>query len=109
MCRHDTDVRFLTTNAPGACRRAGPLAFLLALASAMAYGQAPVANSALTNPQLTVSAPQLTVSSGGATAWKRVAGTTINLGLAGPASGPVVAIWYAAGSGLLVQTESARV
>jgi len=40
--------------------------------------------------------------------WKRVASTTINEGLAGPASGPVSAVWYAAGTGrLLVQTSSA--
>jgi uncharacterized protein (TIGR03437 family) len=42
--------------------------------------------------------------------WTRVAGTTINAGVAGPASGPVAALWYAAGTGrLLVQTESSRV
>ncbi len=42
--------------------------------------------------------------------WKRVAGTTIDAGLAGAASGPVAAVWYAAGTGrLLVETESARV
>jgi len=44
------------------------------------------------------------------TAWKAVAGTTINEGLAGPASGSVSAIWYAAGaSSLLAQTESGRI
>lgn len=42
--------------------------------------------------------------------WTRVAGTTVNDGLAGAASGPVVAIWYAAGTGrLLVKTGSGRV
>ncbi len=42
--------------------------------------------------------------------WTRVAGTTINGGLAGAASGPVAAVWYAAGTGrLLVKTESGRV
>jgi len=42
--------------------------------------------------------------------WTRVAGTAINAGLAGPASGPVSAVWYATGMGrLLVETESSRV
>src|SRR5271170_6321121 len=42
--------------------------------------------------------------------WSRVAGTTISEGLAGPASGPVSAAWYAAGaSALLAQTESGRI
>ena len=41
--------------------------------------------------------------------WKRVAGTTIDAGLAGAASGPVAAVWYAAGTGrLLVETESSQ-
>ena len=44
------------------------------------------------------------------TSWKRVAGTTVSVGLAGAASGPIAAIWYSAGAGrLLVQTESSRV
>lgn len=43
-------------------------------------------------------------------AWKQIAGTTVDAGLAGPASGPVKAAWYAAGTGrLLVETESSRV
>ena len=42
--------------------------------------------------------------------WDPVAGYTLNLGLAGPATGPVKAVWYlAGGSRLLVQTESGRV
>jgi uncharacterized protein (TIGR03437 family) len=42
--------------------------------------------------------------------WKRVAGTTIEEGLAGPASGPVRAVWYAGGTGkLLAQTASGRI
>lgn len=42
--------------------------------------------------------------------WRRVAGTTLNAGLASPATGPVTAVWYAAGfRSLLVQTESGRV
>ncbi len=43
-------------------------------------------------------------------AWKPIAGTTINEALAEPASGPVSAAWYAAGSSaLLAQTVSGRV
>jgi uncharacterized protein (TIGR03437 family) len=42
--------------------------------------------------------------------WKRIAGTNINAGLAGAASGPVTAVWYAPGtSGLLAQTASGRI
>jgi uncharacterized protein (TIGR03437 family) len=44
------------------------------------------------------------------TGWKRVAGTSIEEGLAGPASGPVRAVWYAEGTGkLLAQTASGRI
>lgn len=42
--------------------------------------------------------------------WSQVAGYTVNLGLAGPATGPVQAVWYAAGgTRLLAQTHSGRV
>ncbi len=51
-----------------------------------------------------------TASTQTVTIWKRVAGTTLNEGLAGPASGPIGTIWYAAGSrGLLARTESGRI
>lgn len=81
MCLRDTDVRFRSVNA----RRFGRI---IALATGIV-----VCAGAQT------SAP-----------WTRVAGTTINSGLAGPASGPIAAIWYAAGTGrLLVKTESSRV
>ena len=44
------------------------------------------------------------------TGWKRIAGTVIDEGLAGPASGPVRAVWYAGGTGrLLAQTASGRI
>jgi uncharacterized protein (TIGR03437 family) len=44
------------------------------------------------------------------TSWKRVAGTSVSEALASPASGPVSAIWYAAGTGqLLAQTASGRI
>ncbi len=43
-------------------------------------------------------------------AWSAVAGYTVNLGLAGPATGPVRAVWYSAGGArLLAQTESGKV
>ena len=43
--------------------------------------------------------------------WKRIAGTTARVaGLAGPASGPVRAVWYSpAGNRLLVQTAAGRI
>ncbi len=42
--------------------------------------------------------------------WSPVAGYTVNLGLAGPATGPVQAVWYTAGGNrLLAQTQSGRV
>jgi uncharacterized protein (TIGR03437 family) len=81
MCLRDTDVRFRSVNA----RRVG---CVFALASGIAL----CANAQTTN------------------LWTRVAGTTINEGLAGAASGPVAAVWYAAGTGrLLAKTESGRV
>lgn len=42
--------------------------------------------------------------------WNQVAGYTVNTGLAGPSSGPVLAVWYAAGgTRLLVETEAHKV
>lgn len=42
--------------------------------------------------------------------WTRIAGYTLNTGLAGPATGAVVSAWYAlGGQRLLVETESGRV
>ena len=42
--------------------------------------------------------------------WKKIAGTAVAEGLAGPATGPVQAVWYSgAGNLLLVQTVSNRV
>lgn len=42
--------------------------------------------------------------------WNRVAGTTVNLGLAGPATGPVRSVWYSPrGDSLLAQTEAGRI
>jgi uncharacterized protein (TIGR03437 family) len=80
MCPRDTDVRFRFTDAPGFHR-------LLALTLSVAF---------CANAQM-------------GAGWKRIAGTTINAGLAGPASGPVAAVWYAGTGRLLVQTESSRV
>src|SRR5580704_10284753 len=81
MCLRDTDVRSRYVNA----RRLG---WVFALSTGIAL----CAAAQTSNP------------------WTRVGGTTINDGLAGAASGPVGAIWYAAGTGrLLVATESGRV
>ncbi len=42
--------------------------------------------------------------------WTRVGGYTVNLGLAGPATGPVRSVWYlAGGSRLQVETASGRI
>ena len=42
--------------------------------------------------------------------WSSVAGYTVNLGLAGPATGPVQSVWYSpGGKRLLARTESGRV
>ena len=42
--------------------------------------------------------------------WKHIAGTTIGAGLAAPATGPVVSVWYEeAGTRLLAQTAGGRV
>ncbi len=59
---------------------------------------------------LTLPAAGQTTRSQPTQAWKRIAGTTINEALAEPASGPVSATWYAAGSSaLLAQTVSGRI
>ena len=82
MCLRDTNVRFRRVNA-----------LLLGIVVFGIFGQAQVPNDSLT------------VAAG--ISWKRVAGTTFDAGLAGAASGPVSAVWYAAGTGrLLVETES---
>jgi uncharacterized protein (TIGR03437 family) len=81
MCLRDTDARCRLVRA----RRFGRLFALTTSLALCALGQ--------------TNAP-----------WIRVAGTTFNAGLAGPASGPVSSIWYAAGTGrLFVKTESSRV
>ena len=87
MCRRDTSVRFLRVNAHGAGRRASTFgrAFVL-FATAVTLAQAQLPD-----------------------VWKRVAGTTIDAGLAGPASGPVIAVWYAGSGRLFVETSSSRV
>ena len=103
MCLSDTDVRFRTPESFHVSGLAGKLAGILALSAGLAVGQAQVGSAG--NDK----APQLAVDQT-SMAWKRVAGTTFNAGLAGAASGPVVAVWYAAGTGaLLAQTESSRI
>src|SRR5580692_6393700 len=87
MCLRDTGVRSRSIIA------------LLAISVGIAVGA---------EAQIPGTAP-LTIAPAEAT-WKRVSGTTIDAGLAGAASGPIAAIWYAAGTGrLLVETESSRV
>jgi uncharacterized protein (TIGR03437 family) len=89
MCLRDTSVHFRQVNAHVVSRTARELALLCAFGLLITFS----------------SPAQETVS-----AWRRVAGTSINEGLASPATGPVAAIWYAAGSnGLFAQTESGRV
>src|ERR1035441_8316395 len=91
MCLQDTNVRFRRVNAQRvSCK-------LLALfMGVIVFAQAQVPSASLT------------VAAG--LSWKRVAGTTIDAGLAGAASGPIAAVWYAAGTGrLLVETQSSRV
>jgi uncharacterized protein (TIGR03437 family) len=104
MCLRDTNVRFRRVNAQGIRRRAccfDRIFFLpigIVVFGALGHAQAPGASPGAS----------LSVTTG--TSWKRVAGTTVDAGLAGPASGPVAAVWYAAGTGrLLVETESSRV
>ena len=83
MCLRDTSVSFRIVIARNCVAAAGLLAVC-------------VASGQTTSPS--------------STAWKRVAGTTINEGLAGAASGPVNAVWYAPGGrGLLAQTQSGRI
>lgn len=46
----------------------------------------------------------------GDVAWKRIGGTTIHRGLAGPSTGPVRSLWYnERGAGLTVETASGRI
>src|ERR1700722_12951421 len=92
MCRCDTNVRFRTASA----RRIRTLGRISVLATAVV---------ACCQAQTGV-APAVAQ---GNTAWKRIAGTTINAGLAGPASGAVVAIWYEGSGRLLAETESSRI
>ena len=98
MCRSDTEARRAD---PGVRRLGRPVCRLgiavlgsLAVLSIYAYGQA------------TAQLPVTQASAG----WKQVGGTTVSARLAGPASGPVLSIWYAAGTGaLLAETASSRI
>ena len=102
MCLRDTGVRFRTSSA----RNAKPSACTLARVLGLSLGLAALGAAQVSPPEPT---SQLVVSQGSA-AWKRTAGTTLNSGLAGPASGPVVAVWYAPGTGvLLAETASSRI
>ena len=89
MCLQDTGVRFRQVNAHRASRRARELALICA------FGLLFTSGASAQEP---------------ASGWRRIAGTSVAEGLAGPATGPVQAIWYAAGSsGLFAQTQSGRV
>ena len=41
--------------------------------------------------------------------WRHIGNFTVELGLAGPASGPVLRVWYGTGGALLAQTEPGRI
>ncbi len=72
---------------------------------ATALVRAVVAMAALSAGLLAQSPP-----AAGDVAWKRVGGTTIHRGLAGPSTGPVRSLWYnERGSGLTVETASGRI
>ncbi len=89
MCLQDTGVHFRQVNAHRASRRARELALICA------FGLLFTSGASAQEP---------------ASGWRRIAGTSVAEGLAGPATGPVQAIWYAAGSsGLFAQTQSGRV
>jgi uncharacterized protein (TIGR03437 family) len=97
MCRRDTAVRFWLFSMRNA-RRVSRLARRSVLIGTLA------ACAAVATLAQQIDIAQTT------TIWKHVAGTSINVGLAGAASGPVTAIWYAPGaSALLAQTVSGRI
>src|SRR5580704_14330993 len=108
MCLRDTEVRFRTANAHAVGRAAWRFGRIVALGAGLVLSSRAQLSTAGTATG-SDTAPQIAVAQTG-TPWRRVAGTTIDAGLAGAASGPVAAIWYAAGTGrLLVQTESSRI
>ncbi len=41
--------------------------------------------------------------------WRHIGNFTVELGLAGPASGPVLRVWYGSGGALFAQTEPGRI
>lgn len=109
MCLQYTKVRFRTASAWGLVLLAGRKTATIAASSLgiALFAQAQVAPAVQGNAsQPSIQLPVTQTS----TAWKRVAGVSVNAGLAGPASGPVTAVWYAAGTGaLLAETESSRI
>lgn len=87
MCLRDTGVHFQRLNAHRAGRPARTSRRVFVLFASMVwigYAQSP-------------------------DVWRQVAGTTIDDGLAGPASGPVFSVWYGVGGRLLAETASSRV
>jgi uncharacterized protein (TIGR03437 family) len=94
MCREYPVGRFLPIWGHSASSPARSLVSLCALS---------VVAAAASNAQ------QISVGQSSAS-WKRVAGSSINEGLAGAASGPVTSVWYSpAASALLAQTASGRI
>src|SRR5438270_10719051 len=100
MCRLDTGGSFLTTRAVRRGLRSIAWS-AVACAFVCVHIQVVLAQTTAAPPS------DLTPSD---LAWRRIAGTTYNAGLAGPATGPISAVWYAPGaSGLLAQTASGRI
>ncbi len=54
-------------------------------------------------------APPLAPAPALAADWRHIGNFTVELGLAGPASGPVLRVWYGTGGTLFAQTEAGRV
>jgi hypothetical protein len=90
MCRYETVVRIRRT------------ATVSVLAGALLAAFARDARAQVSAEQAAVSQP--------AFSWKRIAGYTVNEGLAGPATGPVKSVWYLQGGNrLLAQTAAGRI
>ncbi len=53
--------------------------------------------------------PPLAPAPAPAVDWRHIGNFTVELGLAGPASGPVERVWYGTGGTLFAQTEPGRV
>src|SRR6266566_7461635 len=109
MCLRHISVRFRTITAHNGIRPAWRMARVAVLAAAVLVLSAEAqVEAARADPVQGGTVEPDSAQTG--TAWKRIAGTTIREGLAGPASGPIAAVWYAAGARRLsAQTESGRI